>query len=99
MGLTMDLIVASSGSQITFGSMSLFLSNVRNPSIAFSAAPEGGVQIVFGGPPIISSSAVVADPSWGAFSSKMAAAPETPGEYGEHGFLYDAWQFPDPLNL
>ena len=45
LGLTVGLIVGSSGSQLTYGSTSLFLSNVRNPSIAFSAAAEGGVQI------------------------------------------------------
>jgi Ca2+-binding RTX toxin-like protein len=99
LGLAVDLTMGLSGSQLTYGSTSVFLSNVRNPSISFSAAPEGGVQISFGGPPIIFSSAVVTDPSWGALSSQRAAAPETPGEYGEHGFLYGVRQFPDPLSV
>ena len=97
MGLTMGL----SGSQLTYGSTSVFLSNVRNPSIAFSAAPEGGVQIFFGGPPIIFSSAVVSDAStWGASPSQtsLAASREIPGQYAEHAF-FGATQFPDPLMI
>ena len=99
LGLAVGLTVGSSGSQLTYGSASIFLSNVRNPSIAVSAAPEGGVQIVFGGPPIIISSAVVSDPLSGAFSSQMAAAPGMPGDHAEHGFLYGAEPFPNPLNI
>ena len=99
LGLSVGLTTGMSGSQLTYGSASLFLSNVRNPSIAFSAAPEGGVQIVFSGPPIIISSVVVSDPSSGAFSSQVAAAPEMPNEYAEHGFLGGAEPFPNPLNL
>lgn len=97
LGPAVSLTTGSSGSQLTYGSTSLFLSNVRNPSIAFSAAPEGGVQIVFGGPPIIFSSAVVSDPSWGAFPSQMADLPKIPGEYADHRLLYDARQFSEPL--
>ena len=99
LGLAVGLTTGMSGSQLTYGSASFFLSNVRNPSIAFSAAPEGGVQIVFSGPPIIISSAVVSDPSSGAFSSQSAAAPLMPREYAEHGFLYCARQLPDSLNF
>jgi hypothetical protein len=96
------LIVGSSGSQITFGSTSLFLSDARNPSIAFGAAPEGGVQILFGGPPIIFSSALVsAGQTWGESLSEksMAASPEIPAEYAERAFLSGALQFPDPVLL
>ena len=102
LGLTVGLIVGSSGSQITFGSTSLLLSDARNPSIAFSAAPEGGVQIFLGGPPIIVSSALVsAGPTWAKSPSgtKLAASAEIPGEYAEHAFPLGATQFPDPLIL
>jgi hypothetical protein len=48
------------------------LSELPHPSIAASAAPEGGVQILFSGPPIIVAgtvSALSADISsgWGAY--------------------------------
>ena len=102
LGLTVGLIVGSSGSQITFGSTSLFLSDARNPSIAFSAAPEGGVQIFLGGPPIIVSSTLVpAEPTWGQSPSgtKLTASADIPGEYAEHAFPLGATQFPDPLIL
>ena len=99
LGLAVGLTTGMSGSQLSYGPASLFLSNVRNPSIAFSAAREGGVQIVFGGPAIIISSVVVSAPLSGAFSSQIAAAPEMPGEYVEHGFVYGAEPFPYPLNL
>jgi serralysin len=99
LGLAMGLIVGSSGSQLTFGSTSLFLSNVHNPSFAIGAAPGGGVQISFGGPPIIVSSAVADDTTWGAFSSQvtLAASPEILGEYAEHPFLFGVGQPSDGL--
>ena len=102
LGLSVGLTMASSGSQLTYGSASIFLSNVRNPSIAISAAPEGGVQIVFGGPPIIFSSTVVSDNStWGTSPSQMrlAASREIPVQSTEQVFLFGAAQFPDPLIL
>jgi serralysin len=40
-------------SSLIYTGGSLALSNLDHPSIAASAAPEGGVQIVFAGPPII----------------------------------------------
>ena len=75
---------------------------LRNPSIAFGAAPEGGVQIFLGGPPIIVSSALVsAGPTWAKSLSetKLAASAEIPGEYAGHAFLFGSTQFPDPLIL
>lgn len=48
--------IGLSGDQLTFGSGTLTLSNLRNPSLVVTAAPEGGFQISFGGPPIIVSS-------------------------------------------
>ena len=102
LGLTVGLAVGSSGSQLTFGSASLFLSGLRNPSIAIGAAPEGGVQIFLGGPPIIVSSALVsAGPTWGKSLSetKWAASAEVTGEYAGRAFLFDSTQFPDPLIL
>jgi hypothetical protein len=100
LGLAVALAVGSSGSQLTFGSTSLFLSNVSNPSIAIGAAPEGGVQIFFGGPPIIVSSAIV--PAGATFAeapsaTKLVTSAEIPGGFAEHAFLFDAPQFPDLL--
>ena len=51
------------GSVLTYGSTSLTLSNLHNPSIAFGAAPGGGVQIFLGGPPIIVSAGPSAAPA------------------------------------
>ena len=48
------------GSILTYGSTSMTLSNLHNASLQASAAPEGGVQIFFGGPPLIVSSTLVA---------------------------------------
>lgn len=47
------LALGWTGSQLTYGSASLTLSNVRNPSIAVHNAAEGGIEIVLSGPPII----------------------------------------------
>ena len=91
LGLSVGLTMGPSGSLLTFGSTSLFLSNVHNPSFAIGAASGGGVQISFGGPPIIFSSAVADDSMWGQSSSQMsfAASPEIPDEWA-------ARHFPDP---
>ncbi len=51
---------AWSGSQLTYGSTSISLSNLHGPSVHIGAAAEGGVQIVFDNVPIIFSSVVVA---------------------------------------
>ena len=102
LGLAVGLAVGASGSQLTFGATSLFLSNAGNPSIAFGAAPEGGVQIFFGGPPIIVSSALVpAGPTSMGSSSQaiFAASAEIPGNYAEQSFLLHAPQFLDPAIL
>lgn len=91
LGLSVGLTMGPSGSLLTFGSTSLFLSNVHNPSFAIGAASGGGVQISFGGPPIIFSSAVADDSMWGQSSSQtsFAASPEIPDEWA-------ARHFPDP---
>lgn len=101
LGLAVGLVTGPSGSQLTFGTTSLFLSNVRNPSLAIGAAPEGGVQISFGGPAIVISSAVVDDPTLGAFASQRISSPsrESPGQYAEHAFLFDDTKFADSLIL
>lgn len=101
LGPTVGLIMGPSGTQLSFGSMSLILSNVRNPSFAIGAAPEGGVQISFGGPSIILSSAVVDDPTWGAFASQAIFSPlrEIPDQCAEHASLFGDMQFPTPLIL
>ena len=100
LGFAVGLAVGSSGSQLTFGSTSLFLSNVLSPSIAIGAATEGGVQIFFGGPPIIYSSALV--PGGATFAeaplaTKSPTSAEIPGRYAEQAFLLGATQVPDPL--
>ncbi len=99
LGLTVGLTSGSSGSQLTFGSTSLFLSDVRNPSVKVDAAPEGGVQIYFGGPPIILSSALAS--AWADSPSGMttAASPELAGGDAEASSLLSAAQFLDPLML
>jgi Ca2+-binding RTX toxin-like protein len=43
------------GDRLTYSGGSLTLVGIHNPSFAVSAAPEGGVQIIFGGPPMIMS--------------------------------------------
>ena len=48
-GLSLSL----SGSQLTYGSTSLSVNGLQNASIMASVAPEGGVQISFGGPALI----------------------------------------------
>ena len=45
--------LALNGSVLTYGTTSLTLANLTNASLAVSAAPEGGVQITYGGPPLI----------------------------------------------
>jgi serralysin len=102
LGLAVGLNAGPSGSLLTFGSTSLFLSGLSNPSIAIAAAPEGGVQIFLGGPPIIVSSAVVPGGPTGAeplSQTKLAAWSEVQGDYAEHAFLFDAQQFPGPHML
>ena len=100
LGLTVGLVMGPLGNQLTIGSTSLLLSNVRNPSLAIGAAPEGGVQISFGGPTIIFSSAVVDDPTVGAFASQtISSSREIPGQYAERAFLTGDQQFPDALIL
>jgi Ca2+-binding RTX toxin-like protein len=42
-----------SGNQLAYAGGSLALANIHNASITASAAPDGGVLIAFGGPPII----------------------------------------------
>jgi glucose/arabinose dehydrogenase len=51
------------GSVLTYGSTSLTLSNLHNPSIAVGAAAGGGVQIFLAGPPIIVSAGPPAEPA------------------------------------
>ena len=102
LGFAIGLVVGTSGSQLTFGSSSLFLSGVRNPSIAIGAAPEGGIQLFLGGPPIIVSNALV--PDWPASmkpssQAALGASHEYPAEPADHSFLLGATQFFDPLNL
>jgi Ca2+-binding RTX toxin-like protein len=48
-----------SGSTLTFPGGSVTLSDLHFSSTAFSAAPEGGVQIAYSGPPIIMSADLV----------------------------------------
>jgi serralysin len=60
------------GGLLSYSGGSVTLSELPHPSIAASAAPEGGVQILFSGPPIIVAgtvSALSADISsgWGAY--------------------------------
>jgi Ca2+-binding RTX toxin-like protein len=60
------------GGLLSYSGGSVTLSDLPHPSIAASAAPEGGVQILFSGPPIIVAgtvSALSADISsgWGAY--------------------------------
>lgn len=71
-GLNVGLTAGPSGSQLTLGSASLFLGDVRNPSLQLGVAPEGGVEIHFGGPPIILSSALAS--AWANSSSAATAA-------------------------
>lgn len=52
-----------SGSQLSFTGGSMTLSNLRFASIAASAAPEGGVQITFSGPPIVLSAGASVSPA------------------------------------
>ena len=42
-----------SNGQLTYGSTSITLSNLNNASITAAAAPQGGVQIFYGGPAIV----------------------------------------------
>ena len=102
LGLAVGLNAGPSGSLLIFGSTSLFLTGLSNPSIAIGAAPEGGIQIFLGGPPIILSSAVVPAGPMGAeplSQTKLAAWSEVQGDYAEHAFLFDAAQFPGPHML
>jgi len=66
---TIGLSIGWSGTELSYGSTSIILSDVRNPSISVGVAPEGGVQIFFAGPPII----VAAVPSVSAFAGPTAA--------------------------
>ncbi len=100
-GVTIGLTAGSLGSQLTFGSSSLFLSALRNPSLTVGVAPEGGVQISPGGPPIILSSAVAsAWPAWTEYTSggTLASSPEPADGYAENAFLWGGAHFLDPLN-
>jgi Ca2+-binding RTX toxin-like protein len=99
LGLTVGLTAGASGSQLTFGSTALLLSEVRNPSFQFGAAPEGGVQIYFGGPPIILSTAIASIGS--DFSSGMTSAvsPEPAGGDAEASFVLSAAPFFDAFVL
>ncbi|HEV2594746.1 MAG TPA: M10 family metallopeptidase C-terminal domain-containing protein [Sphingomicrobium sp.] len=64
-----------SGDQLSYTGGSLTLANLHNASIAASAAPEGGVQITFSGPPIvISAGAPVSLAAPGNFSQSAETA-------------------------
>jgi serralysin len=101
LGLGMGL----SGSQLTYGSASLMLSNLHNASIAVGAAPEGGVQIFFGGPPIIVSAGASVPAFVGAASAESSlekigvVSPELPEGIAEYSSLLSATQIFDPLIL
>ena len=69
-GLSLSL----DGSVLTYGSASMNLSNLNNASIATGAAPGGGVQIFFGGPPIVASAGPNASASAFAASAMAEAA-------------------------
>ena len=60
---TLGSALGLNGSVLTYGSTSVTLANLSNASIQAGAAPEGGVQIAFGGPALI----VAAGPSVDAF--------------------------------
>jgi len=62
-----------SGNQLTFTGGSLTLSNLDFASIAASAAPEGGVQITFSGPPIILSAGASVSLAAGSSASAQSA--------------------------
>ena len=99
LGLTVGLTSGASGSQLTFGSSSLFLSGVLNPSFQVGTAPEGGVQVSFGGPPIILSSTPAS--AWSNFAADMstAASPKLADGNDEASLSMSAAQFLDPLVL
>lgn len=52
---TLGSSLGLNGSVLTYGSTSLTLANLQNASITVSAASGGGVEIAFGGPPLITS--------------------------------------------
>lgn len=82
LGMSAGLSAGPSGSHLTFGSNSLFLSDLRNPSLTVATAAEGGVQISMGGPPIILSGALSAPFSWADSSDAvLAASRELAGGY------------------
>ena len=102
LAITLGLTMGMSGTQLTFGSTTLFLSDVRNPSFSVGAAPEGGVQIAFGGPPIIFSNAL-AEPWPFAVetppSTNLAAPREMLGAYAGDNALPSDTDFLDPLRF
>lgn len=101
LALSVGVSVGSSGSLLTFGANSLFLSDLRNPSLTVGVAPEGGVQISVGGPPIILSGALSpAGLSWAEFSpagTLAAASSELAGAYADEIPLIGSAQILDPL--
>ena len=89
------MTVGLSGGLLTIGSTSLVLDNVHNASVTVRTAPEGGVELSFGGPAIIFSSAA-AEP-WAAAPSvqtMLAASREVTVVHAEDSLssvahLYD----------
>ena len=99
----MGLNFLLAGSVLTYGSASMTLSNLRNASLVATAAPEGGIQISFGGPPIVLSTSIV--PAFGAAAAESrsnksgAASSELSGGFIEQMSVSSDPQLVDLLIL
>ena len=91
-GLGMSL----SGNQLTYGSASLTVSGLVNASIMANTAPEGGVQIFFGGPTLIVSAGSSVFSSAFAQEAMSAKAAAT---FAEPLFVGDDPVFCPPIPL
>ena len=66
--------LAWSNGQLTYGSASITLSNLSNASITTEAAPQGGVQIIFGGPAIVVAGGSSAAAAQSSETAKLASS-------------------------
>ena len=97
-----------SNGQLTYGSTSITLTNLSNASITAAAAPQGGVQIFFGGPAIVVAGGSSATAAQSLETRKLGsplyaiAESSTPSAAIASSDLsrarsHDDWRAPDPF--
>ena len=94
---TLGSSLTGSASAVTYGTMSFTMTNLRNASFAATAAPEGGVQIAYGGPALIVSAGAGGAAIAGAASQPLPFAPDLLAEHSAHLFQVQHFRLADDI--